>query len=63
VGTAIVKSLEEKAQTLGYTELVLETRKVNTTAVNFYRKLGYRVYENFGKYIGREDAVCMGKHI
>ncbi len=63
VGSAIVKALEEKARALGYAELVLETRKVNQTAVDFYRKLGYRVCENFGKYAGREDAVCMEKRI
>jgi ribosomal protein S18 acetylase RimI-like enzyme len=63
VGTAIVNALEEKARAFGYTELVLETRKVNTAAVNFYRKLGYETCENFGKYKGREDAVCMGKRI
>jgi ribosomal protein S18 acetylase RimI-like enzyme len=61
VGTAIVKILEEKARALGYTELVLETRKVNVDAVAFYRKLGYEECANFGKYVGREEAVCMSK--
>ncbi len=63
VGTAIVKALEAKARALGYTELVLETRKVNAHAVVFYTKLGYTVCENFGKYKGREDAVCMGSYL
>jgi ribosomal protein S18 acetylase RimI-like enzyme len=56
-----VKALEQKARALGYTELVLETRKVNTAAVAFYRKLGYVECANYGKYVGREEAVCMSK--
>ncbi|MFH1513283.1 MAG: GNAT family N-acetyltransferase [Bacillota bacterium] len=63
IGSAIVKALEEKARILGYTELVLETRKVNAAAVAFYMKLGYLPCPNFGKYVGREDAVCMSKWI
>jgi ribosomal protein S18 acetylase RimI-like enzyme len=61
VGTAIVKALEQKARALGYTELVLETRKVNVDAVAFYRKLGYVECEKYGKYVGRKDAICMVK--
>ncbi|MBE0601931.1 MAG: GNAT family N-acetyltransferase [Firmicutes bacterium] len=61
VGTAIVKALEAKAKALGYARLLLETRKVNTTAVAFYQKLGYAVCSNFGKYVGRDEAVCMEK--
>ena len=61
VGTAIVKALEAKAKTLGYTRLILETRNVNAKAVAFYRKLGYTVCPNYGKYAGRDEAVCMEK--
>lgn len=63
VGTAIVQTLEEKAKSLDYTRLVLETRKINENAVAFYRKLGYTVCPNYGKYIGRDEAVCMEKKI
>ncbi|HPJ01935.1 MAG TPA: GNAT family N-acetyltransferase [Candidatus Limiplasma sp.] len=63
VGTAIVQALEEKARALGYTRLILETRKVNEKAVAFYQKLGYTVCPNFGKYVGRDEAVCLSKKI
>jgi GNAT superfamily N-acetyltransferase len=63
VGTAIVKALEEKTRGFGYSEIVLETRRVNTSAVAFYRKLGYAECENFGKYVGRTEAICMSKRI
>jgi ribosomal protein S18 acetylase RimI-like enzyme len=56
VGTAIVRALEAKAREFGYTEIVLETRKVNEDAVAFYRKLAYVECPNFGKYIGREGS-------
>jgi ribosomal protein S18 acetylase RimI-like enzyme len=52
VGTAIVRALEAKAREFGYTEIVLETRKVNVDAVAFYRKLGYVECANYGKYKG-----------
>jgi ribosomal protein S18 acetylase RimI-like enzyme len=42
---------------------VLETRKVNKKAVAFYLAKGYKVIENFGKYRGREEAVCFEKRI
>ncbi len=62
-GSAIVSALEAKALALGYTRLILETRKVNTRAVAFYRKLGYSVCPNFGRYIVRDDAACMNKEL
>ena len=61
VGTAIIRTLESKAKALGYIRLVLETRKVNEKAVAFYQKHGYQVCPNFGKYMGRDEAVCMEK--
>ena len=61
VGSAVVRALEQRARALGYSKLLLETRKVNANAVRFYQKLGYTVCDNFGKYIGREYAVCMEK--
>lgn len=63
VGTAIVHALEAKARALRYTRIILETRKVNAAAVRFYQKNGYAVCLNFGKYIGRDEAVCMAKDL
>ncbi len=63
VGTAIIKALEAKAQALGYTRLVLETRRVNTAAIAFYHKLGFSDCPNFGKYTEQETALCMAKKL
>lgn len=63
VGSALLKHLEEEARQLGYRALWLETRKVNAVAVAFYRRHGYLTIPNFGKYAGRDDAVCFAKSL
>lgn len=62
-GSSIVKKLEEDAKTLGYRKIILSTRRVNSIAVNFYIKLGYIEIESYGKYIGKEISICLGKTI
>lgn len=61
VGYALLSFLEEEARKRGYREIWLETRKVNQRALNFYLKNGYQIRENFGRYVGREEAVCLGR--
>jgi len=63
VGAALLAWLEREAGVLGYRELWLETRKVNTRAVDFYLNHGYRPIPNYGRYIGRPEAVCFGKAV
>ena len=63
IGKEIVRFLENKAVQLGYSKLILETRKVNERAVAFYKKLGYEVCDNFGKYKGRAEAICFCKQL
>lgn len=61
VGAAVLAHLERQAAGSGYRTLWLETRRVNTRAVAFYLKHGYQVIANYGKYIGRPEAICFGK--
>jgi GNAT superfamily N-acetyltransferase len=61
VGSAVLAHLERRAAALGYRELWLETRLVNTRATQFYAKHGYRRIGNFGKYVGNAAAGCYGK--
>ncbi|MBB6114316.1 ribosomal protein S18 acetylase RimI-like enzyme [Rahnella inusitata] len=61
IGQALLDFLETSAAQRGYTELWLETRHVNVRAVRFYLKNGYEQIENYGPYIGREEAVCFSK--
>lgn len=61
IGHALLALLETSAKSMGYRELWLETRRVNQRAVRFYEKNGYVRIENYGPYIGREEAVCFSK--
>jgi GNAT superfamily N-acetyltransferase len=61
VGSAILQHLEGLAAQHGYREVWLETRAVNVRAVSFYERNGYRPIPNFGKYVGRPEAVCFAK--
>jgi ribosomal protein S18 acetylase RimI-like enzyme len=62
-GRFILEALERQASGFGYTEVWLETRRVNGRAVAFYAKHGYCVIPNYGKYVGRAEAVCLGKQL
>lgn len=61
VGRAVLAHLELEAQALGYSELWLETRLVNSRAVLFYERRGYARIPNFGKYAGIAGAACFAK--
>lgn len=60
-GREILKYLETKAFEMNYKQLWLETRRVNRYAVNFYLRNGFAPIPNYGKYVGRPDAICLGK--
>ena len=63
IGGELLRTLEHYAEKLGYKEIWLETRKINESAVKFYLRHGYRVRPNYGKYIGRSEAICFEKTI
>jgi ribosomal protein S18 acetylase RimI-like enzyme len=63
VGSAILSFLELEALKLGFAALRLETRVVNEKAVTFYERRGYSRIPNFGKYVGKEGAVCFEKRL
>ncbi len=63
VGSAILHELEERARQLGYQELWLETRLINSHAVAFYESHSYQQIPNFGPYVGRLEAICLRKRL
>lgn len=63
IGQTILGFLENEAVNLGYTNLVLETRVKNESAVQFYQKQGYKVIPNYGKYTNRPEAICLEKSL
>jgi GNAT superfamily N-acetyltransferase len=63
VGSAILAFLERKASEYAYGQIWLETRLVNQRAVAFYERHGYSPIANFCRYIGRPEAICLGKSL
>ncbi|GEJ43448.1 GNAT family N-acetyltransferase [Chryseobacterium sp. ON_d1] len=63
LGRTILSALETAAKQFDYKYIYLETRKKNDNAVKFYLKNEYKVIENYGIYIGREEAICFGKEL
>jgi GNAT superfamily N-acetyltransferase len=61
VGSAVLAFLEARARSLGYHALWLETRRVNTAAAAFYTRRGYGPIDNYGRYAGRPECICLGK--
>jgi GNAT superfamily N-acetyltransferase len=59
VGSALLAHIEQAALAFGYQRLCLETRRVNLRAVAFYERHGYTVIPNYGRYIGRPEAICL----
>lgn len=60
-GRALLRHIEAFARDYGYREAWLETRSSNPTAVDFYLRNGYRIIENYGRYVGQHDAVCFAR--
>lgn len=60
-GRALLRHIEAFARDYGYREAWLETRRSNPAAVDFYLRNGYRIIENYGRYVGQPDAVCFAR--
>jgi ribosomal protein S18 acetylase RimI-like enzyme len=63
LGTKVLHLLEAKAYEVGYARLRLSTRRVNTRAVRFYQKNGFKEIRPYGKYIGVGASICLGKQV
>lgn len=60
-GTYLLNQLELYAIAKGYRKAVLSTRRVNTNAVSFYKRHAYSESEPYGKYVGLDRSICLGK--
>ena len=63
ISLALMERLEEKARTMGFTRMILQTRPQMTEAVGLYTKLGYSLIDNYPPYDKLEGAVCYAKEI
>jgi GNAT superfamily N-acetyltransferase len=62
-GAVILAALERQAAACGYRRLALSTRRVNARALGFYERHGYVPVHPFGRYVGREASVCLGRDL
>lgn len=63
IAKKILTELELWAYELNYSDCILETARMLTDAVNFYKNSGYEVIPNFGQYEGQKLSICMKKKI
>ena len=63
VASAILSELEKWCTEIGHRICVLETGKNQPEAIAFYKKHGFEIIPNFGRYIGSENSVCFKKEL
>jgi len=63
LASIVLKELENWAAELSYQKCVLETGKRQPEAIGLYKKSGYQIIPNYGKYINVENSVCFEKAI
>lgn len=61
IGKSILNYLEAKEN--GFRRIILETRKCNEKAVEFYLYNGYKVIPSYGKYEKMPEAICFEKQL
>ena len=61
IATKILNELENWAAELSYKKCVLETGKRQPEAIELYKKNGYKIFPNYGQYVGIENSVCFKK--
>ncbi|EGT5662429.1 GNAT family N-acetyltransferase [Cronobacter dublinensis subsp. dublinensis] len=62
-GSQLLSAAERFAREFGYQQAWLETRRTNSRAVEFYLRRGYQIIDNYGRYVGQEDAVCFARDL
>lgn len=63
LGKELVRRLEADAKMAGFRYAVLETGNIMTSAVELYRKSGYKIIPNYGPYENMHESVCMRKKL
>lgn len=63
IAKAILSELESWAIEEKYSIAILETGIELKEAIYLYQKMGYKVTDNYGQYIGIEKSICMRKNL
>ena len=62
IATKVLSELENWAKELAFTKCILETGKRQPEAISLYKKNGYNLIPNYGKYAGMGNSVCFEKN-
>ena len=63
VSVAVLRALEERARSRGWSTLRLETGTAQPDAVRFYEREGYTFIPNFGAYAGAAESLCYERRL
>jgi putative acetyltransferase len=63
IASKILHELEKWAAELGCDKCILETGKRQPDAIALYKKRGYKIIPNYGKYVHIENSVCFEKEL
>ncbi|HEY1040234.1 MAG TPA: GNAT family N-acetyltransferase [Bacteroidia bacterium] len=63
IASTVLKELESWSKELGFNTLILETGNKQTEAIALYKKTGYHIIPNYGKYEHVESSICFEKRI
>jgi GNAT superfamily N-acetyltransferase len=61
--TSLLASLDNWAEELDFSIVLLETGKGQPEAINLYSKQGYEIIEIHGPSVGIENSICMNKEM
>jgi GNAT superfamily N-acetyltransferase len=63
IARVLLAAIEERARTLGYARLVLETGMKQPEAMALYESFGYEPITPYGQYKDYADSRCYGKDL
>ena len=63
IALKLMELIEEKAKSIGYIRMILQTREIMESAVKLYEVLGYERIEKYPPYDTLQGAICMAKYI
>ncbi|KAK2789889.1 hypothetical protein FQN52_005852 [Onygenales sp. PD_12] len=63
IASAVLRALEERARSRGWSKLVLETGTLLTDAIRFYTREGYTPIQNYGHYANSEISLCFERKL
>lgn len=63
IANELMELLENAAREQGYRYLILESGAPLVAAMALYRKIGYKVIQNYGQYRDMPDSICMKKKL